>query len=64
MEAPWSRRLAFAVDDAFHGLEPGYLASIRPELAELDKAAIDAAIRRHLRSATSTWSSSPPTRKV
>jgi zinc protease len=45
-----SRRLSFAVDDAFYGLAPGYLASIRPELAALDKATVDAAIRRHLAS--------------
>ena len=45
-----SRRLAFAVDDAFYGLEGEnrYLNAIRPELAELDKAAVDAAIREHL----------------
>lgn len=42
------RRLAFAVDDAFYGLEPGYLASIRPELARLNKPVVDEAIRRHL----------------
>lgn len=42
------RRLSYAVDDAFYGLKPGYLASIRPELAKLDKAQVDAAIRRHL----------------
>ena len=45
-----SRRLAFAVDDAFHGLDPGYLESIRPGLAELDAEAVNAAIERHLRS--------------
>jgi hypothetical protein len=46
-----SRRLRFAVDDAFHGLgRNGYLASIRPELAALDRAAVDAAIGRHLAS--------------
>jgi zinc protease len=45
-----SRRLAFAIDDAFYGLEgdAGYLAAIRPELAKLDKARVDAAIREHL----------------
>ena len=44
-----SRRLSFAVDDEFYGLtENPYLLSIRPELAALDKAAVDSAIRRHL----------------
>jgi zinc protease len=45
-----SRRLSFAVDDAFYGLEgdDAYLKAIRPELAQLDKAAVDAAIREHL----------------
>jgi zinc protease len=44
-----SRRLAFKLDDAFFGLgENGYLASIRPELAKLNKQTVDAAIRRHL----------------
>lgn len=45
-----SRRLAFGVDDAFYGLEGerAYLKAIRPELAELDKDNVDAAIRRHL----------------
>lgn len=45
-----SRRLSFAVDDAFYGLPEGhgYLASIRRELAELDQAAVNGAIREHL----------------
>lgn len=44
-----SRRLSFAVDDEFYGLaEHGYLPSIRPELAALDRAAVNSAIRRHL----------------
>lgn len=45
-----SRRLSYAVDDAFYGLsgDRAYLNAIRPELAKLDKAAVDAAIRRHL----------------
>jgi len=44
-----SRRLSYAVDDAFYGLGPGagYLASIRPALAALDKATVDAAIKKH-----------------
>ena len=43
-----SRRLSYAVDDAFYGLERGYLASIRPELAALDKRRVDDAIEEHL----------------
>lgn len=44
------RRLAFAIDDAFYGLEGDdrYLAAIRPELAKLDPEGVDAAIRQHL----------------
>jgi zinc protease len=45
------RRLAYAMDDAFYGMEdPGYLALIRPELAELTKADVDAAVRKYLQS--------------
>jgi zinc protease len=44
-----SRRLAYAVDDAFYGLSaPGYLGSIRPGLAGLTRDDVNAAIRRHL----------------
>jgi zinc protease len=44
-----SRRLAYAVDDAFYGLPaPGYLAAIRPGLATLTRENVNAAIRRHL----------------
>jgi len=45
-----SRRLAYAVDDAFYGLSgsKGYLAAIRPELAKLDKKDVDEAIEKHL----------------
>lgn len=45
-----ARRLAFAVDDAFYGLEGdrAYLKAIRPELAKLDDETVDAAVRRHL----------------
>lgn len=44
-----ARRLAYRVDDAFFGLgENGYLASIRPGLAALDKESVDQAIREHL----------------
>ena len=45
-----SRRLAYAVDDAFYGLKPGFLARIRPELEALGYGDVDAAIRRHLQS--------------
>jgi zinc protease len=44
-----SRRLAYAMDDAFYGIdEPGYLASIRPGLEALDVETVNAAIREHL----------------
>jgi zinc protease len=44
-----SRRLAYAVDDAFYGLPaPGFLASIRPGLGALTRESVNAAIRRHL----------------
>jgi hypothetical protein len=45
-----SRRLSYAVDDVFYGLGPGngYLESIRPALAALDKATVDAAVEKHL----------------
>ncbi len=44
-----SRRLAYAVDDAFYGMPgDGFLASIRPGLAALDTTRVNAAIRRHL----------------
>jgi len=45
-----SRRLAFAVDDAFFGLsgEHAYLKAVRPEIDALDKEAVDDAVRRHL----------------
>ncbi len=43
------RRLAYKVDDAFYGIgQPGFLASIRPGLAELDADKVNGAIRRHL----------------
>ena len=45
-----SRRLAYKIDDAFYGIEePGFLASLRPQLQALDADAVNAAIRRHLR---------------
>ncbi|MDH3495345.1 MAG: hypothetical protein OER21_01090, partial [Gemmatimonadota bacterium] len=44
-----SRRLAYAVDDAYYGLKgDGFLAAIRPGLAALTTRAVNAAIRRHL----------------
>ncbi len=44
-----SRRLAYAVDDAFYGIQaPGYLAGIRPGLAALSPEGVDEAIGRHL----------------
>ncbi|MGD2067390.1 MAG: insulinase family protein, partial [Gemmatimonadota bacterium] len=42
------RRLAYAMDDAFYGLEPGYLEMLRPELEKLTKDDVDAAIRKYL----------------
>ncbi len=44
-----SRRLAYAMDDAFYGIRgEGFLASVRPGLASVDAAAVNAAVRRHL----------------
>jgi zinc protease len=44
-----SRRLAYRVDDAFYGIpDPGFLASLRPELDQLTAEQVNAAIRRHL----------------
>jgi zinc protease len=44
-----SRRLAYRVDDAFYGLDqPGFLASVRPDLDALTPATVQAALRRHL----------------
>ena len=44
-----SRRLAYAVDDAFYGLEgEGYLRSIRPELADLTLEEVNETIPEHL----------------
>jgi zinc protease len=43
------RRLAYAIDDAFFGVPgPGFLASIRPGLAQLTPAQVNQAIRRNL----------------
>lgn len=47
--ASLSRRLAYAIDDVFYGIGgDGFLASIRPEIAELGPEEVNAAIRRHL----------------
>ena len=44
-----ARRLAFAMDDAFYGIPaPGYLASIRDDLAGLSRDSINTSVRRHL----------------
>jgi zinc protease len=44
-----SRRLAYAVDDAFYGLPgEGFLSSLRPGLAALTVPSVNAAVRRHL----------------
>jgi zinc protease len=44
-----SRRLAYAVDDEFYGVAgDGFLASIRPELADLTLDEVNQAIRTHL----------------
>jgi zinc protease len=44
-----SRRLAYAVDDAFYGIGgDGFLASVRPGLEHLTAADVNTAIRRHL----------------
>jgi zinc protease len=43
------RRLAYAMDDAFYGIQdPGFLASLRPGLGSIDTDEVNAAIRRHL----------------
>jgi zinc protease len=46
--ATGSRRLAYAVDDAFYGLDDGYLNAIRPGIASLTLDQVNSAIRRHL----------------
>jgi zinc protease len=43
-----SRRLAYAVDDRFYDLRPGYLEAIRPSIAALTLEDVNAAIKRHL----------------
>ena len=46
-----TRRLGFAVDDEFYGLErPGFLDGFRDQLAAVTPETIDSAIRRHLQS--------------
>ena len=45
------RRLGFAVDDAFYGMPPpGFLRSVRDQIASLDQAEVDAALKRQLAS--------------
>jgi zinc protease len=46
--ATGSRRLGYAVDDAFYGLDEGYLDAIRPGIAALTLDQVNAAIQRHL----------------
>ncbi len=44
-----SRRLAYAIDDAFYRIgDDGYLSSIRPNLAALTVEEVNSAVRRHL----------------
>lgn len=44
-----SRRLAYAVDDAFYGIDaPGFLQSVRPELADLSLDEVNQALEDHL----------------
>ena len=42
------RRLAFAIDDAYYGLEPGYLKSIRPGLERVTTESLRLTVGRHL----------------
>ncbi len=42
------RRLAFAIDDAYYGMRPGYLESVRPALARATTESVNAAIERHV----------------
>ncbi len=44
-----SRRLGFAVDDRFYGIEDGHLARFRGMMDELTLAEVNAAIKKHLR---------------
>ena len=44
-----SRRLGYAVDDAFYGIgKPGYLQSLRPMIDKVTAEQVNAAIKRHL----------------
>ena len=44
-----SNRIGYALDDIFYGMpDPGYLASIRPELDKLTLEGVNAAIKKHL----------------
>lgn len=50
-----TRRLAYAIDDAFYGYPaPGFLAAIRPGLKALTLEQVNAAIRKHLQ-AENIW---------
>jgi zinc protease len=42
------RRLGYAVDDEFYGLEPGYLSAIRPAIEGVTVEQVNEAIGRHL----------------
>jgi zinc protease len=43
-----SRRLGYAMDDAFYGMDPGYFREIRPGLDALTLEQVNAAIQEHL----------------
>lgn len=44
-----SRRLAYAIDDAFYGIgAPGFLKSLKPAIDKVTPEAVNAAIRKHL----------------
>jgi zinc protease len=44
-----SRRLAYAIDDAFYDMPaPGYLQSLRPALEKITPQQVNAAVRKHL----------------
>jgi zinc protease len=43
-----SRRLGYAVDDAFYGIEKGYLQSLKDAIDKVTADQVNAAIRKHL----------------
>jgi zinc protease len=44
-----SRRLGYAIDDAFYGIpEPGFLKSLRPAVEGVTREGVNAAVRKHL----------------